>query len=432
MAERRPLTSTTRIALGILLVFLLSIQFSVVFVLQVNASSEEWPMYGHDNARTGWSEATFVNTTSAQNWEVGWTETRLDSPAVAYGYVYYKLGHVVCYDAYTGDTVWESAREASGDVWSVAVAYGYVYTDSDGYVYALDAYTGNQVWEYELNFVIDEEDDDKNDEFYAPAVANGIVYVGCGDYNLYAFDAYEGTKLWNFTTEAKVRSCPAISEGIVYFTSNDGNVYALDAGTGTKIWSYNTGRRTQYPVESSPAVADGVVYVGSANRTLCALNAFDGSKIWSASIGGIYSAPAVAYGLVYAADQDTVYAFDAVTGTQKWTFTHPSFAPEYSSPTVADGVVYIGSSGGDSYSGRFYALNAYSGAKIEEIEMASKVYSTPAVAYGMVYVASSQRLYGMSSSDFTPTFPFELVAVGVAVVVIVAVGLYVYIRKRNK
>jgi len=416
---------------ALVILFLFSTQFCLGSFLLVNAYTDDWRMFAHDPARTGISEAV-VSNRSAQNWDVGWSRSRLDSPAVAYGYVYFKMGHVVCYDAFTGETIWESEREASEDIWSVAVAYGYVYSDSDGYVYALDASTGEQVWEYELKFEIDEEDDDKNDEFYAPAIADGVVYVGCGDYNLYALDAYNGKKLWNYTTEAKVRSCPAVADGIVYVSSNDGNIYAFNAATGAKIWKYNTGRRTQYPFESCPAVANGVVYVGSSNRTFYAIDALNGSKIWSYNMGGIYSTPAVANGYVYAADQNTVYAFDASTGTKKWTFTHPSFSPEYGSPTVADGIVYIGSSGGDSYSGRFYALNAYTGYKIEEIEMSSKIFSTPAIAYSMVYVATSTRLYGLNSSDFRLTSPLPLITIGFAAITIVALGLYIYKKKRNK
>ena len=39
---------------------------------------------------------------------------------------------------------------------------------------------------------------------------------------------------------------------------------------------------------------------------------------------------------------DTLYAVDAATGTQEWAFTQPSNSV-YSSPTVVDGTVYIGS-----------------------------------------------------------------------------------------
>jgi outer membrane protein assembly factor BamB len=285
-------------------------------------------------------------------------------------------------------------------------------------------YCWDKVWTYAFG---------NNEEFYAPTVASGKVYVGSGDNNLYTFDAYDGTKLWNYTTGGKVKSCPAVSNDIVYVACNDGNLYAIDAITGTKIWNYTTGKTVPSWFESSPAIADDVVYVGSNTHTVYALDAFNGEKIWNTSIGWMFSTPAVAYGYVYVTDHNNLYALDASTGAKIWNFAHyPGLFPEYSSPTVADGIVYIGTGGDDSYSGLFYAFNAYTGEKIEQIEMSSKVFSTPAISHGMVYVASAHRLYAMSASRFTDLSPLELTAIGIAVVTILVFIVYFYRRKQNQ
>ena len=64
----------------------------------------------------------------------------------------------------------------------------------------------------------------------------------------------------------------------------------------------------------------------------------------------VSSSPAVADGVVYVGSQDgNVYALDAATGAQAWSF--PTGAPvTFSSPAVADGVVYVGSNDGKVYS----------------------------------------------------------------------------------
>ncbi len=54
-----------------------------------------------------------------------------------------------------------------------------------------------------------------------------------------------------------------------------------------------------------------------------------------------------------------------------------------SSPAVANGVVYIGST-----SGSFYALDAATGAKQWSSVTGGRVYSSPAVANGMIYIGS--------------------------------------------
>jgi outer membrane protein assembly factor BamB len=62
----------------------------------------------------------------------------------------------------------------------------------------------------------------------APAIANGVVYVGSGDGNVYAFDLKTGERLWSARLGAKaVTSSPTVVNGAVYVGSNDGNVFAF-------------------------------------------------------------------------------------------------------------------------------------------------------------------------------------------------------------
>src|SRR5579862_792691 len=70
---------------------------------------------------------------------------------------------------------------------------------------------------------------------------------------------------------------------------------------------------------------------------------------WSYTIGKhVYSSPAVANGVVYVGSGNhNVYALDAETGTRLWQYTTGSHV--YSSPAVANGVVYVGSSDHNVY-----------------------------------------------------------------------------------
>src|SRR5262249_6074677 len=71
----------------------------------------------------------------------------------------------------------------------------------------------------------------------APAVANGVLFIGNNDFSFYAFDA-SGTKncsgtpkichpLWSKATGNVVVSSPAIADGRVYVGSFDTNIYAF-------------------------------------------------------------------------------------------------------------------------------------------------------------------------------------------------------------
>ena len=55
----------------------------------------------------------------------------------------------------------------------------------------------------------------------------------------------------------------------------------------------------------------------------------------------VYSSPAVANGVVYVGSDDNVYALNARTGALLWSYTTGEYV--VSSPAVANGVVYVGS-----------------------------------------------------------------------------------------
>ena len=102
--------------------------------------------------------------------------------------------------------------------------------------------------------------------------------------------------------------------------------------------------------------------------------------------GEVYSSPAVADGVVYVGSGDgRLYALDARTGKEKWSFN--TGGAVLSSPAVADGVVYAGVSefGHD----HLYALDARTGKEKWKWTFQNNGLlnnSSPAVVDGVVYV----------------------------------------------
>jgi len=91
------------------------------------------------------------------------------------------------------------------------------------------------------------------------------------------------------------------------------------------------------------------VYPGTAPRHSPKL------KWQFATAGHVISSPAVAHGLVYIGSTDHhLYAIDRETGKEKWKF--PTESSISSSPAVSGGLVYFA-----SYDGNFYALDAETG-----------------------------------------------------------------------
>ena len=130
-------------------------------------------------------------------------------------------------------------------------------------------------------------------------------------------------------------------------------------------------------------LADGVLYARHGD-TLYAFDARTGSARWSAQqIGVALSSPSVDRGVVYVVG-DKIYAFDATTGAKRWSASIGPPNGYYGSPAIANGVVYVP---GDN----LYAFNAATGTKLWS---AASTYSSPAIADGVVYVGGD-KIYAL-------------------------------------
>ncbi len=133
-------------------------------------------------------------------------------------------------------------------------------------------------------------------------------------------------------------------------------------------------------------------------------NAAPGNGLkWRFKTGGIFeSSPTVANGVVYIGSTDkTVYAVGARDGTLKWKFK--TDGEIISSPTVINGAVYIG-----SYDNYLYALNAIDGSVKWKYKTGTDAnfhtaVCTPQVANGVVYVGSTDHSVYAIGNQPTPT-----------------------------
>jgi len=116
------------------------------------------------------------------------------------------------------------------------------------------------------------------------------------------------------------------------------------------------------------------------------------SLLWE-SYGTGFSSPAVANGVVYVGSAySRVFALNAATGSLLWKYKTGNVVS--SSPAVASGVVYFG-----SQDNNVYALNASTGALRWKYTTGGAVLSSPAVANGVVYVGSEDRnVYALNAS----------------------------------
>jgi len=123
----------------------------------------------------------------------------------------------------------------------------------------------------------------------------------------------------------------------------------------------------------------------------------NGQLLWNYTTNGsVSSSPTVANGVVYVgSDDNNVYALNATTGASVWNYTTGSSVE--SSPAVVNGVVYVGS---DDYN--VYALYANNGTKLWNYTTGGAVTSSPAVANGVVFVGSNDHdVYALYANNGT-------------------------------
>ncbi len=246
----------------------------------------------------------------------------------------------------------------------------------------------------------------------SPAVANGFVFVGAFDGKLYVFNAAgcgaaTCQPVWTGATGGSVESTPTVVGGVAFIGSDDGKLYAFDAnGCGAPscrpLWSGAIGGPA---FESSPAVSNGTVYIGSdhflAAFATSGCGAVTCQALWKGTYQGEFfgGSPAVFGGNVYIGLETGLGVFDATgcgqpTCGPSWLgFGIGTQAQVQSSPTVANGLVYVGRNTGEVLAwrarscGKFVCPNIWSGATDDPL-----VNSSPTVVNGKIYIGSADNL----------------------------------------
>ena len=275
-------------------------------------------------------------------------------PAVAGGRVYIGEGyhqdsncHLRCLDAKTGELIW-SFKTTSHVESTPFISQGKLYftAGADG-VYCIDALEGQEIWHYE-GIHAD----------MSPVVHNGIVYFGAGygDYQILAVDTETGKEIWSKQMPYPVWGSPSINENLVFFGLGRGTfsgsgpipagkVVALNTETGDIVWEHEA----EDAVLTAIAVQNGYVIFGSRDGYVYCLQAADGQLSWQTDLGGpVVSSPAVTPKVVYGATKNGyIYGLSADSGEMLWEFNTRTVTRNieiYSSPAVANGLLYIGSS----------------------------------------------------------------------------------------
>jgi outer membrane protein assembly factor BamB len=182
------------------------------------------------------------------------------------------------------------------------------------------------------------------------SVIDGVVLFGCRDGHFYAVDAKTGQQKWSEDNHMGwVIASPAARGGTVYFPTSDGTQFkAIAIGSGKLEW-----RTVNKAISfSSPAIAGDVIYFGLHDGWLRALDIKTGSlKAEFQTEGNKANAPKYVDG-EGKLKMGEIYPDSTLDGVMIGLDRMYSLGSVLSSPVVANGVVYFGSTDGYLYAVR--------------------------------------------------------------------------------
>lgn len=145
-------------------------------------------------------------------------------------------------------------------------------------------------------------------------IADDLAYVvigqdpehGDGVGMLSCIDPLDGTAKWTYKDIGRSISTPSVKDGLLFIAEYNGNLHCLDAKTGELHWIHETQSR----IWGSTIVADGKVYLPTEDGDLHILAATKDKKPLAAVNFGapIYSSPVVANNVLYVATMTHLYA----------------------------------------------------------------------------------------------------------------------------
>lgn len=348
---------------------------------------------------------------------------------------------VVCLDAKTGETIWESVHNVFlSDAPAERVGWSSVVGDpvtGNVYVLGLGAHfqclagdTGKVLWEHSMseeygmlstyggrtNFPVVFED---------LVIISGVM-TQYGEHAIpahrfIAFDKRTGAAVWFASTrlrpEDTTYSTPVFTvfngQAAMVVGAGDGAVYAFKPRTGEIIWKYQaSGRGLNVP----PVIADNIVYMGHGEKNtanpniLGAIFAFDGRAqgeikeedlLWKIPKKTVsWSSPLVIEDRVYfLEDGAQLLIVDRASG--KLVGEKKLGRIARGSPLYVDGKIYVGEGAGN-----FWVLKPTEKG-VEEVSRVrlngEEILSSPIVSHGRIYLTTSKALYCIGKEGVEPS-----------------------------
>jgi outer membrane protein assembly factor BamB len=235
-----------------------------------------------------------------------------------------------------GKTEWEF-KTYGGFNAAAAFHDGMVYVPAgDGNLYALRARTGELVWKYAPG----------EELATTPVFAAGKVLVASEANTVFAVEQKTGKWLWQYRRDLPASftirgaAAPAVANGVAYVGFADGAVVALKIDDGAVKWERTLSEGTQFiDVDTTPVLDEaGHLFVASYKDGLFSLDAASGNTVWRTPTAGVTSL--VLQGqILFAGGDEKLSAVLAGTGRTLWTLALPGRATR--PPVLVHGMLVV-------------------------------------------------------------------------------------------
>lgn len=349
------------------------------------------------------------------------------SSAVTYrGYVYIcgTNGSVWCFNAVSGDDVWQYSAE--GDIVSTPVISSntVVAASSDGNIYgftydAFDDENEEPRWIYNTGSYL----------YSSPVLIGNEVYIltGYPEEKIIALNIGSGSKIKEFSVSNFGFSSIATDGNYIVVGTNDGKWHCFDKSvTDSTAWTYQADSSMRY---ASATIDDGKVYIpgcGKTTKVFC-LDLASGGESWATEeIDKLLTSDnSNTYTIAssIALDDDRLYInYDYYDSSQSkdlsklvcvaksdgnvvWVSSSTGITPkgeQISSPVISDDYIYFGS--GDGY---IYVLDK-DGNIAKKFQLSQEpISSTLCLSNGRLYVGSDNFYCFKATTTFHITEPYE-------------------------
>ncbi len=232
----------------------------------------------------------------------------------------------------------------------------------------------------------------------AAAVTEDRVYFVDDAEGLVALSRADGTLRWRLALHGEGAARPATAsdvtfnhrtpapvadaKGVLYVGSTDGGVYAVRARNGKVIWRHDA----KTPIYAPVTLAGDGLWVAGFDGSVLQLNRRTQLEQLRVKLGGpLVSAPVIAGDRVVLGSRDCLlYGLDIKNGAAVWRDTY-WFSWVESTPSVADGVLYVG---GSDFR-RVSAVDSATGRVQWATDVRGLSWGTPLIAGDTVYAATA-------------------------------------------